>query len=483
MSTGSAAPDASTGDGGGLGLLSIGELGIGFSSGAFTPVDVLEEVLGRARGRARDLRALSLVDEAGARGQAGAAALRWRRGLQLGPFDGVPVTVKDSLAVRGLPSVRGTRLRAGAAPESADEPAVARLRGAGAVIVAKTTMPEYAWSAVSDSPVWGVVRNAWDPERTAGGSSGGAAVATAMGVGAVGLGSDGAGSVRIPASFNGLVGLKATYGRIPAIPSGAFGRLAHVGPITRGVEDAALALDLLAGPSPEDPDSLDAPRVSSTEVVRHARAFVQTLRIGFSADLGVAAVSDEVARVVGEAVEALRAAGVAVDDAEVPLREGSADMAQVWSGVLAAELAGLGETAEAALSPGLRAVLRRGRGLGAVELLRAATRAREGVAPALARFHAGHDVLVTPTVPITAFDAGRQVPEGVRTPEGGEVSWIAWTPLTWPFNLTGQPAVTVPVGVDREGLPVGAQVVARRGHDEDALAVARLLEIVSGLRP
>jgi Asp-tRNA(Asn)/Glu-tRNA(Gln) amidotransferase A subunit family amidase len=176
-------------------------------------------------------------------------------------------------------------------------------------------------------------------------------------------------------------------------------------------------------------------------------------------------------------VEALRAAGVAVDDAEVPLREGSADMAQVWSGVLAAELAELGETAEAALSPGLRAVVRRGRGLGAVDLLRAATRAWEGVAPALARFHAGHDVLVTPTVPITAFGAGRQVPEG------GEGSWIAWTPLTWPFNLTGQPAVTVPVGVDREGLPVGAQVVARRGHDEDALAVARLLEIVSGLRP
>ncbi|CEH00553.1 Amidase [Propionibacterium freudenreichii] len=261
----------------GLGFLPVRALCAGFAAGTFTPLDVLEEVLGRARGVARDLGAISFLDEGGAVEQARASTLRWRQGHQLGPFDGVPVTVKDSLAVRGLPSVRGSLLRRDAPPEDTEEPAVARLREAGAVIVAKTTMPEFAWSAVSDSPVWGVVRNAWDPTRTAGGSSGGAAVATALGVGTVGLGSDGAGSVRIPASFNGVVGLKATYGRIPATPSGAFGRLAHIGPLTRTVEDAALTLDVLARPDPRDPDALDAPRISYAQVVDRAEAFTQQI--------------------------------------------------------------------------------------------------------------------------------------------------------------------------------------------------------------
>jgi len=338
------------------------------------------------------------------------------------------------------------------------------------VIVAKTTMPEFAWSAVSDSPVWGVVRNARNPERTAGGSSGGAAAATALGVGAVGLGSDGAGSVRIPASFNGVVGLKATYGRIPAIPSGAFGRLAHIGPITRCVEDAALVLDLLAGPDPRDPDSLEPPLVAFGDVVAHAAAFADPLSVGFSADLGTGVVSADVDRVVRAAVDALAASGVRVAEVQVEVGTRGADMADMWSAVLATELADLDEEDRTALSTDLRAAVRHGSSLSAIEYLSAATRLHEGAARALTDVHRVHDVLVTPTLPVTAFAAGRQVPDQ------WEGTWMSWTPLTWPVNLTGQPAVTVPVGVDREGLPVGLQVIARRGHDEDALAVAQLVE-------
>lgn len=466
----------------GLGFLPVRALCAGFAAGTFTPLDVLEEVLGRARGVARDLGAISFLDEGGAVEQARASTLRWRQGHQLGPFDGVPVTVKDSLAVRGLPSVRGSLLRRDAPPEDTDEPAVARLREAGAVIVAKTTMPEFAWSAVSDSPVWGVVRNAWDPTRTAGGSSGGAAVATALGVGTVGLGSDGAGSVRIPASFNGVVGLKATYGRIPATPSGAFGRLAHIGPLTRTVEDAALTLDVLARPDPRDPDALDAPRISYAQVVDRAEAFTHALRIGFSPDLGSGIVDEGVAEVVRSAVDALTGAGVRVSGVRVELPDLGAEMVDLWSGVLAAELADLDAGEEAQLSPGLRAAVVHGGTLSATDFLRASTRAREGVAGPLADFHADHDVLLTPTLPVTAFGAGRQVPDRWGGADGGERTWMSWTPLTWPFNLTGQPAVSVPVGVDGDGLPVGVQVVARHGHDEDALAVAALLErAVAGL--
>lgn len=460
----------------GLGFLPVRALCAGFAADTFTPLDVLEEVLGRARGVARDLGAISFLDEGGAVEQARASTLRWRQGHQLGPFDGVPVTVKDSLAVRGLPSVRGSLLRRDAPPEDTDEPAVARLREAGAVIVAKTTMPEFAWSAVSDSPVWGVVRNAWDSSRTAGGSSGGAAVATALGVGTVGLGSDGAGSVRIPASFNGVVGLKATFGRIPATPSGAFARLAHVGPLARTVEDAALALDVLARPDPRDPDSLEAPRFSYVQVVDRAEAFAHPLRIGFSPDLGSGIVDEGVAEAVRRSVEALIDRGVQVTAVTLELPEVGAEMVDLWSGVLAAELADLDAGEEVHLDPGLRAAVVHGRALSAAEFLRASTRAREGVALALAAFHADHDVLVTPALPVTAFEAGRQVPEGWRGAGGPGRTWMSWTPLTWPFNLTGQPAVSVPVGVDGDGLPVGVQVIARRGHDEEALAVAALLE-------
>lgn len=445
----------------------------GFRSGRLDPVEVVEEALDLARGPAGALGAISLVDADRARWSARGAARRWGSGRPLGPLDGVPVTVKDSLAVAGLPSVRGARARVGAPPEERDEPGVALLRAAGAVVVAKTSMPEFAWSAVSDSPVTGVVRNAWRDDRTAGGSSGGAAVAVAVGVGPLALGSDGAGSVRIPASFNGVVGLKASRGLIPASPSGAFGDLAHVGPLARTVEDAALALDVLAAPG--GPGRRSAAPPSFLQGVRASRGPVRDLRVGVAADLGCGPVDEDVAAALEDTAAALAGDGVRARPARLGLPALADQFTECWAAILAAELVGEDGTTPPGLGAELAAMVGWGRGLDAVRVLRASTHLHEGIGAAMERYWADHDVLVTPTVPVTAFDAGRQVPDGWHSPW-----WPTWTPLTWPFNITGEPALTVPVGRDRDELPIGVQVVAPLGHDLDVLSVGRAVERALG---
>ena len=182
-----------------------------------------------------------------------ASEQRWATGRPAGPVDGVPTSIKDVFLTRGWPTLRGSRTIDPAQPWAEDAPCVARLRDSGAVLLGKTTTPEIGWKGVTDSPLTGVTRNPWDPARTPGGSSGGAAAAVASGMGALAVGTDGGGSVRIPASFTGTVALKPTYGRIPLYPASPFGTLAHAGPMTRSVEDAALLLDVLSGPDSRDP--------------------------------------------------------------------------------------------------------------------------------------------------------------------------------------------------------------------------------------
>ncbi|HKP65749.1 MAG TPA: amidase family protein, partial [Casimicrobiaceae bacterium] len=228
-----------------LALLSAVELLDGYRQKAFSPVDVARDCLTQIERHGAALNAFVHVDAEGALAAARASEGRWRRGAPAGALDGVPVTIKDLILTRGMPTRRGSKALDATGPWETDAPVTARLREAHAVILGKTSTPEMGWKAVTDSPLLGVARNPWKPAMTPGGSSGGAGIAAATGMGALHVGTDGGGSIRIPASFCGIFGLKPSFGRVPAWPLSPFGTVAHTGPMTRSVEDAAIMLNVI----------------------------------------------------------------------------------------------------------------------------------------------------------------------------------------------------------------------------------------------
>src|SRR3954453_5152250 len=277
---------------------------------ALSPVEAAEMLLARADSLQPKLNAFCIIDRDGAIAAARAAERRWRDGEPLGPLDGVPVTVKDLVLMRGFPPRRGSRMVA-PVPDTEDGPAVARLREAGAVIIGKTTTPEFGWKAIGDSPLTGITRNPWNLERTPGGSSAGAAAACAAGIAPLHIGSDGAGSIRIPAAFTGIFGIKATFGRVPAHPASPMGLLSNVGPMARSVRDAAAMLNVLAGADPRDPYTLPP---ETRDYLAGIDDGVAGLRIAYSPDLGYARVDPEIAAAVAQAARQFEALGAVVQE-------------------------------------------------------------------------------------------------------------------------------------------------------------------------
>jgi amidase/aspartyl-tRNA(Asn)/glutamyl-tRNA(Gln) amidotransferase subunit A len=218
--------------------LGVGQLTAGFSSGRFTPLEVAQATLARAEQVQERFNAFSLIDVDGALAMAKESTARWRSGTPLSSVDGVPTTIKDIVWVKDRAVRYGSRTTS-TTPCTQDAPSVKRLRAAGAVLIGLTTTPEFGWKAITDSPLTGVTRNPWNPKMTPGGSSGGAVVAAATGAGVLHIGTDGGGSIRIPSSLTGMVGLKPTFGRVAAYPPSAFGTVAHIGPIGRSAEDVA----------------------------------------------------------------------------------------------------------------------------------------------------------------------------------------------------------------------------------------------------
>src|SRR6204780_193299 len=274
-----------------------------------SPVEATRAVLARIDSRNAATNAYCLVRDEEALASAKESEQRWQAGEPAGLLDGIPVSVKDLLLTTAWPTLRGATTIDEAGPWTVDAPAVARLREHRAVLLGKTTTPEFGWKGVTDSPLTGVTRNPWDPARTTGGSSGGAAAAVASGMGPLALGTDGGGSVRIPASFCGIVGLKPTHGRGPVYPPSTFGTLSHVGPMARTVADAALLLDAIGSPDARDPLALD--RAASVSAGLAAEA-IRGLRVAYSPALGYAEVDPEVAAAVRGAVTALEQAGALV---------------------------------------------------------------------------------------------------------------------------------------------------------------------------
>ena len=439
-----------------------------YAAGELSPVEVTMAALRRIEQYDPICNAYCLVDADAALAQAKESEERWRNGNPIGLLDGVPTSIKDVFLTAGWPTLRGSRAIDKDQPWDVDAPVTARLREHGAVLLGKTTTPELGWKAVTDSPLTGVTRNPWRPQLTAGGSSGGSAVAVATGMSVISVGTDGGGSVRIPASFCGIVGFKPTYGRIPLYPPSPFGMLSHAGPMTRTVDDAALMLDVLSLSDPRDPTALPMPWGAYREAVRRD---VRGIRAAYSPDLGYVEVDPEVADIVREAVDALTDAGVYVEQADPGFGDPIDAFTVLWSAGAAQWLNQLGDV-ESLLDPGLLEVWRRGRTYSASDYL-AAVEQRMQLGVAMGRFHQRYDVLLTPTVPIPAFEAGHDVPPGSQFTD-----WPQWTPFTYPFNMTQQPAASVPVGVTADGRPVGLQVVGPRHSDDLVLAVCRLLESV-----
>ncbi|SBT91228.1 aspartyl-tRNA(Asn)/glutamyl-tRNA(Gln) amidotransferase subunit A [Streptomyces sp. DI166] len=439
----------------------------GYRTGAFSPVEATRAALERAELIQPEVNAFVRITAEQALRQARESAERWRRGEPAGLLDGVPVTVKDILLMRGAPTLKGSRTIAAEGPWEEDAPSVARLREHGAVFLGKTTTPEFGWKGVTDSPLTGITRHPLDPTRTAGGSSGGAAAAVALGAGPLALGTDGGGSVRIPAAFCGIFGLKPTYGRVPLYPASAFGTLAHVGPMTRDAADAALMLDVIGVPDSRDWSALGPAAGSFTGALSGG---VRGLRVAYSPSFGgQVAVRPAVASAVRRAVERLAGLGAFVEETDPDLTDPVDAFHTLWFGGAARVTQHLGPHQRELLDPGLREIRALGARYTALDYL-AAVDVRMDLGRRMGRFHDTYDLLLTPTLPITAFEAGAEVPKG-----SGHRRWTGWTPFTYPFNMTQQPAATVPVGTDGDGLPVGLQIVAARHRDDLVLRAAHAL--------
>lgn len=426
--------------------------------------EVTDAVLARIERLNPRLNAFAALDAERAREQAGQRDEAIVLGDEVGPLHGVPVTIKDVQAVEGLPTRRGSRLSDPAAA-AADSPAVARLRAAGAVILGKTTSTEHGWTAVSDSPLTGTTHNPWRHGHTSGGSSCGAAALAAAECGPLHLGTDGAGSVRLPAHFCGVVGHKPTYGTVPYVPVPNNGALSHIGPLARTVTDAELMLAVMSGAHPADHTTLPGPFRPA-----EARDDLRGIRIAYSPDLGHAKVDSEVAAIVADAVRVFADLGASVEET-VPAwgPKGPALIRDLWVSAFAAFTPKNAEQ-EAAIDPGLLAAFRTGPRLSAAELQAAQGRRIAYAAEIGTWFESGPDLLVTPSASVATFPVGRQRPPDC---EPHDWDWLVWAEFSYPFDLSHGPAVSVPCGLTRDGRPVGLQIAAGRLRDAAVLQAAK----------
>ncbi len=432
-----------------------------------SPVEVTRLLLDRLDALQPKINAFCIVDHDGALAAARESEQRWLGGKAVGKLDGVPVTIKDLVLMRGFPTLRGSRLVDPHQDWSEDAPATARLREAGAVILGKTTTPEFGWKAVGDSPLTGITRNPWNLARTPGGSSAGAAAACAAGIGPLHLGTDGAGSIRIPAAFTGIFGLKPSFGRVPAYPLSAMGLLAHIGPMARTVTDAALMLTVLSAPDHRDSYALPP---EDTDWREGLEGGVRGWRIAYSPRLGYAKVDPEIAAAVGEAVQQFEALGAVVEEVGAIFSSPREALFTLWAAGAAKLLEAYPADKRALLDPGLVATAAEGDRISAVDYL-GADLIRTALGQQMASFHQKYDLLLTPMMPIPALPVGQDLNDPAT-----ERHWIDWSPFSYPFNMTRQPAASIPCGLTGTGLPIGLQIVGPLYADARVLRAARAFE-------
>jgi aspartyl-tRNA(Asn)/glutamyl-tRNA(Gln) amidotransferase subunit A len=449
-----------------IALMSAEDLLGHYARRTLSPVEVLQALTERVARLNPAINAFAVMNPQ-ALAAAGESETRWRHGRPLGLLDGVPCTVKDLVDVAGLPTRRGSRLSDTAAATD-DAPSVMGLKAAGAVILGKTTTTEFGWKTPGDCPLHGITRNPWNVNHTTGGSSSGAGAAGAAAFGPLHIGTDAGGSVRIPAAWCGLVGLKPTFGRIPQWPLGAFAPVAALGPMTRTVRDNALMLTAMARFDLRDPFCLPDDARDWRDGIEDGVAGLRVAvlrRPGFDA-----AVDWEGIAAIEQAAGFLMAAGADVEEADPGLPDMRAIFSRVWGVALTRLVHSFPETRRHMLDPGLLEVAAANTGTQAEEMLEYEAQ-RLAAAHAMARFHQRYDLVLCPTVP------GPPPPADSPTTNPVEALWTSWAPWTCAFNLTRQPAITVPMGFAQNGLPRSVQLAAALYRDDIVLRAARALEV------
>jgi aspartyl-tRNA(Asn)/glutamyl-tRNA(Gln) amidotransferase subunit A len=445
------------------------ELARAIVSRALSPVEAVESSLARLYATEPRLHSFVTVLADRALRDAKLMETQLRQRKPQGPLAGVPISVKDLIAVGGAPLTFGSRSMAdNVAPH--DAVAVERLRDAGAIIIGKTTTSEFGCKAVGDSPLTGSTRNPWDLSKTAGGSSAGAAASVAAGVTSIALGTDGGGSIRIPAAMTGLFGVKAQFGRVPVFPVAANPTLAHVCPIGRDVRDVALLLGVLSGYDARDPHSVP---VAAPDYLAACDRDPRALKIAWSPSFGYAAPDAEVCTIAEAAVRTFIELGCVVEEVDAPLGPDPAAMwtAEFYAGVAARLAPTLRERREL-LDPEVATMVEQALTMDA-EAYGRAVQMRYVFREKLRKFFGEYDLLLSPSLPVAGVDVGVSIP-----PRFADRNLVTWVGYTYPFNLTGQPAASIPAGFTRGGLPVGLQLVARAYREEDLFAAAAAFETV-----
>jgi aspartyl-tRNA(Asn)/glutamyl-tRNA(Gln) amidotransferase subunit A len=441
-----------------------------------SPVDYVQAVLVAARQAQPRLNAFVTLMEDSALREARAAEQAVMDGAKLGPLHGVPVSIKDQVDALGAATTHGSAIFADNVPER-DDVTVARLRAAGAIVFGKTRLPEFGHKGITDGPSFGVTPNPWDLSRTSGGSSGGAASAVASGIGPIALGTDGAGSVRIPAACCGLVGLKPTLGAVPwQQASDAFGNYTYAGPMSRSVTDATLMQSVLAGPDAQDPWTLGAARESRLSPGLIGRD-LSGLRIGYIARAANPRVQREMSANTLASLEALTTLGAEVEETGQDIDWMEYPGRIMYQGNYAVAMARHLDQWGDKMDPSLLAFMQRGDAFTLPEFRQAQfarTRLFRAIQSLLERF----DVLVTPTLSRTALPADFDAAHDEVEIEGERcgITRQGWSSYVYPFNLTGHPALTIPSGFAEDGLPTAVQIVGRWNADLDLLRLGAVLE-------
>ncbi len=441
---------------------------------SLSPVEATRAMLDQVSRLNPIVNAFCLVDEDTTLELARASEKRYAKGTADGLLDGVPVAVKDVFLTPMWPTLKGSKTVQAASTMQKEAPAVAALSRHGYVPLGKTTTPEFGWKGVTDNPIDGVTRNPWNPETTSGGSSGGSGSAVALGMGPLALGTDAGGSIRIPAAFCGIVGHKPTFGEVPHWPASPFGTLAHAGPMTWTVEDCALMMNVLT--EADDRDINAAPRrgIDYVQALRDGER-LDGLRIAYSASLGYVDVDPEVEAAVQAAVPVFESLGATVVETDPGFASPMAAFGHLFYSGAANAMRELGASKRALMDPELVKVAEKAARLSMLDYLDAVNK-RAAITERMATFHRKYDLLLTPTLPLTAFTAGREVPE-----DWPHTRWPSWTPFTYPFNMTGQPALSVPCGFDSSNLPIGLHLVGRRFDDATVLRAGHAYQRAAAL--
>ena len=461
-----------------LGFLPATQLAELIRTKQLSPVEYMRTLLARIETLEPRINAFAHLAAGQAMDAARAAEARLMSGERIGRLHGVPVTIKDLAYTKDMPMQSGSRIMQGNQPTE-DAPMIPRLRAEGAIVLGKTTTSEYGWTGVSRSPLTGITHNPWKHGYNAGASSAGAGAAAAAGYGPLHQGSDGAGSIRMPAHFCGVFGLKPSFGRVPNYPVSTGDFTSHNGPLTRAVSDSALMLEVMAGPHPLDYTSLEAGPASYLARLHEG---IKGARIAYSPDLGHARVDPDVAALVKAAAHRFSELGATVEEVPTTWAAPGPELIRFFWSAHVARLTPHLEKWESQMDPGLVACIKAAKNVSVTDYQLARERKMPYVA-SIHRWFEDWDFLLTPAVSVAAFPAERLMPD--HWPQHNW-DWLGWAEFSYPFNMSWNPAASVPCGFTAEGLPVGLQIVGKRFNDLGVLQAAAAFEAVqpwAGKRP